>query len=77
MSTVFYKDYSITPSAVLDELTGKYAPCVNIAWRESDGEKDAYSFTLSKRYSTFNEAQAVASQEAQAWADRWLIHVGP
>jgi hypothetical protein len=38
MSTVFYKDYVITPGAILDEVTGKYAPTVNFKWRESDGK---------------------------------------
>ena len=72
-----YKDYTITPGAIRDESTGKYAPQVHIEWRGADGKNDAYSFTLRERCSTFDDAIAVASEQAKTWADHWLTHVGP
>ena len=77
MSTLFYKDYAITPGALLDESTGKYAPTVHLAWREADGKRDSRSFTLADRCSTFNEASAKALEQAKAWADRWLTPSEP
>ena len=76
MNTFCYKDYTITPGAVRDESTGKYAPKVHIAWRGADGNDDWYSFTLKERCATFNDAIAVALEQAKTWADRWLLHVG-
>jgi hypothetical protein len=77
MKRLSYKDYTITPSAIHDESTGKYAPTVHIAWRGADGKDDSYSFTLREQCSTFNDAIAVALEQAKTWADRWLVHIGP
>ena len=77
MGTLFYKNYAITPGALRDETTGKYAPTVHIAWRGADGKRDMNSFTLSQRCSTFHDASAVALEQAKAWADRWLTPSEP
>jgi len=77
MKSLVYKDYTITPGAIHDECTGKYAPTVQIQWRGTDGEDESYSFTLRERCSTLNDAIAVALEQAKTWADRWLVHVGP
>jgi hypothetical protein len=77
MGTLFYKDYAITPGALRDESTGKYAPTVHIAWRGADGKRDKHSFTLAERCATFNDANAVAFEQAKAWADRWLTPSEP
>jgi hypothetical protein len=75
VKSLFYKEYTITPEAVRDESTGGYAPKVHIAWRATDGSDDSYSFTLRERCSTFNDAIAVALEQAKTWADHWLVHV--
>jgi hypothetical protein len=77
MSTLFYKDYAITPGAVLDESTGKYAPTVHFAWREASGKRDSRCFTLADRCSTLNDANDKALEIAKAWADRWLTPCEP
>jgi hypothetical protein len=77
MKKLIYKDYTITPSAIHDERTGKYAPTIHIAWGGPDNKEDSYSFTLRERCSTFDDAIAVALEQAKEWADRWLAHVGP
>jgi hypothetical protein len=77
MGTLFYKDYALTPGAIRDETTGKYAPTVHIAWRGSDGKRDSRSFTLADRCSTFHDASAVALEQAKTWADRWLAPSEP
>jgi hypothetical protein len=77
MGTLFYRDYALTPGAIRDETTGKYAPTVHIAWRRIDGKRDSRSFTLTERCETFNEASAVASEQAKAWGDRWLTPSEP
>ncbi|MGH7930387.1 MAG: hypothetical protein ACREQV_21660 [Candidatus Binatia bacterium] len=77
MDKLSYKEYTITPGAIHDERTGKYAPTVDIAWRGADRKEDSYSFTLKERCPTFNDAIAVALEHAREWAHRWLPHVGP
>lgn len=77
MGTLFYKDYAVTPGAVLDESTGKYAPTVHLAWRGADGKRDSHSFTLAERCSTSNDANARALDQKKAWADRWLTPSEP
>ena len=76
MKKLSYKDYTITPAAIHEESIGKYMPAVQIQWRGSDGNDDSYSFTLRERCSTFNEAIAIAVEQAKAWADHWLVYVG-
>jgi hypothetical protein len=77
MKPLRYKDYTITPGAIHDERSGQYAPTVCIAWGGPDPNEQMYSFTLKERRPTFSEALAVALEQAQEWADRWLVHVGP
>ncbi len=77
MSTLFYKDYTITPGAVRDEISGKYAPTVHIAWHEAEGKSDSNSFTLAERCSTFRDASGIALERAKAWADRRLTPFEP
>jgi hypothetical protein len=72
MKKSFCKDYTITPGAMQDEDTGKYAPTVRIAWRGADWKEDSYSFTLKERCRTFNDAIALALEQGKEWADRWL-----
>jgi hypothetical protein len=55
---LFYKDYTITPIAIHDESTGKYAPTVQIEWRGADGKDRSYSFTLRERCATFNDGHS-------------------
>jgi hypothetical protein len=77
MKRLVYRDYTITPGAIYDENTGKYASTVHIAWGGADGTEDWVSFTLDERCTTFSDAIAVALEQAKTWADRWLVHVGP
>jgi hypothetical protein len=77
VSSLLYKDHTIRAWATRDEITGEYAPTVQIAWETIDGRRETHSFTLPKRCSTFYEAHSIAIEEAMAWADRRLIHVGP
>jgi hypothetical protein len=77
MEKLFYKDYTITPGAIHDEGTGKYAPTVRIEWRGADTQEDSYSITLKERCASFTDALAIAFEQAKHWAERWLIHVGP
>jgi hypothetical protein len=77
MRKLRYKDYTITPGAIRDESTGNYAPTVQIEWREGNGNDESYSFTLKERFPTFNDAIAVAFEQARTWADYWLVYVGP
>jgi hypothetical protein len=77
MNRLIYKDYTITPGAIRHERTGRYEPTVHIAWRGADGKEDWVSFTLDERCPTFNDAIAVALEQAKTWANRWIVHVGP
>jgi hypothetical protein len=77
VGTLFYKNYALTPGAIRDEESGNYAPTVHIAWRGRDGKRDARSFTLTDRCSTFHAASRVASAHAKAWAERWLTPSEP
>jgi hypothetical protein len=77
VSSLLYKDYTIRTGATRDEITGEYAPTVQIAWQEVDGKRETHSFTLPKRCGTFYEANSVALEEGKAWADRRLVHLGP
>lgn len=69
MSTSFYNDYSWRRP---DEISGRYAPTVHIAWHGADGKRDSNSFTLAERCSTINDANAIALEKAKASPDRWL-----
>jgi hypothetical protein len=73
MTTLFYKDYTITPGAIRDEITGNYRPLVHIFWKTTDGKDVMRSFTLDQQCFTLEEARTVAFHEAKAWADRWLV----
>ena len=76
MGTLLYKGHSITTEVTRDQVTGKYNPVIHIAWKAFDGKRNAHSFTVPKRCSTFAEANTRAFTEAKAWADRRLIHWG-
>lgn len=75
MSSLLYKGHSIIYSAAFDEFTGKYAPTGQIVWHTVKSKHGTHSFTLSKLFSTANEATAVALEQAIAWADERLGHV--
>jgi hypothetical protein len=77
MGTLFYKDYAITPGAIRDDTTGKYAPTVHLMWRRADGKRETNSFTLPERCDTFSDANVMALEKAKAWADRWLTPSEP
>jgi hypothetical protein len=77
MSSLLYKGHSIIYGAGLDEFTGRYAPTGQIVWHAAKGKHGAHSFTLSKLFSTADEAKAAAVEEAIRWTDQRLIHVGP
>jgi hypothetical protein len=75
MSSLLYKGHSIIYAAALDELTGKYVPTGQIVWHTVKRRHGAHSFTLSKLFSTANEAKAAAVEEAMAWAEHRLLDV--
>jgi hypothetical protein len=77
MGTTLYKNHVITADANWDKGTEKYASVVRVVWQEIDGKREVHSFTLDEQYPTFDEAYAIAFEEAIAWADRRLIRVGP
>ena len=77
MGTMCYKTHVITADANWDEVTEKYASVVRIVWQETDGNREVHSFTLPKQFPTFDEAYAIAFEEAKAWTDRRIIHTGP
>jgi hypothetical protein len=76
MDKLFYRDYTITPGAIRDERTGKHLPTIHMAWHEANGKQGSRSFTLEERCPTFNDAIAVAVEQAKAWAERWLTPLG-
>jgi hypothetical protein len=71
MKTLLYKGHSVIYGAALDGFTGKYAPTGQISW-QSPARK--HSFTLSKLFSTAQEATAVAVEEAIARTDDRLAY---
>ena len=77
MSSLLYKGHSIIYGASLDQFTGKYVPTGQIVWRAAKGKYGTHSFTLSRLFATADEAKALAAEEAIAWAERRLVHVGP
>ncbi len=77
MSSLLYKGHSIIYGAALDKFTGRYVPTGQVLWHTLKGKHGTHSFTLSELFSTADAAQAVAAEEAIAWADRRLIQLRP
>ena len=77
MGTMVYKTHVITADANWDKATEQYASVVRIVWQEIDGNRGMHSFTLPKQFATFEEAYAIAFEEAKAWADHRITHLGP
>ena len=73
MGTSVYKDYNIIAAAKRDPITGKYEPIAHIMQKRSDGRRDTYSFRLSNRCATFEEASALAEMTAKIWADHHCL----
>jgi hypothetical protein len=77
MSSFLYKGHSIIYGAALDKFTGRYAATGQLLWHAAKGKYGTHCFTLSELFSTADEAKAAAAQEAIAWAERRLLHLGP
>jgi hypothetical protein len=77
MSSLLYKEHTIRTGATRDNTTGEYVPTIEIAWLAIDGKRAIHSYTPPKRCSTFYEANSFAVEEAIAWTDRRLLHLGP
>jgi hypothetical protein len=77
MSGLVYKDHVITTETIWDEITEEYASVVRVVWQTDAGRREMHCFTLQNRFATFDKASAVAYEEAKAWADRRLVHLGP
>ena len=69
MSSLLYKGHSIIYGAALDEFTREYVPTGQIVWHAHKGKHGTHSFTLSKLFSTANEAKAAAVEAAIVWTD--------
>lgn len=75
VTTLLYRDYTITVAAAKDEITGNFTPLIQVVWNTSDGNRGMRSFNLVEQCFTTDEARLVAFHEAKAWADRWLTDV--
>jgi hypothetical protein len=77
VSSLLYRDHTIRYGATLDQNTKRYNATVEISWQTIYGQPDRHSFVVAKPCSTMYEAKELAVQEAIAWADRRLVHLGP
>ncbi len=75
MSSLLYKRHSIIFGAAIDKFTGQYAPTGQIIYTVKR-KYGTHSFTLSKLFSTADEAKTIALDEAIAWTDQHLAHSG-
>jgi hypothetical protein len=69
-----YKDHTIVNSGQpFSRWDGGFIAVAAISWQTTEGLGHVYLLSLSKLYSTEEEARIAALEEAKAWIDRHTL----